>query len=473
MFFFILGFGFINFKSPFSVNLCLKDSKNHFILGKWVECKKAKPSKGRKKHFIEKISYPTYESTNLKKQNIKLKNNYVLRSLNSNNFYKEPAYFNDNHILQNNLFVYQDNDFNQSDYNSDGIKEKNCEKNFEKNNNEIYSETKLQNFKNELKGKFNTINDEQNIMEIDTNSSSSYTNINSNYNKKNNSTFQRIKLNFNQNQKKSNNENFLIEENFENPYINSNNFYNKKSEIINETKKSLSYSMLPNNNEKQNPINEKDNWDLSKNITNSNKEMFQNYFNNLKDPQNYNYFHYKLFDVNGEDISNLTSYQNNTKINLFKNESSSKSDKDSDSNSGSNSNSNSNSNNSNSNKNKSSSTDNNSQKIKNNKLSSSDNQTLSKNSNSNKSNSQHSSNSCERSDSNSIKNSGSNSDSNSGNSGKNSNSNQNSGDSNQNSKESKTPSNNYKYKKHYKKSKSDSIIESLTSELINYNKDSE
>ena len=93
-------------------------------------------------------------------------------------------------------------------------------------------------------------------MEIDTNSSSSYTNINSNCNKKNNSTFQRIKLNFNQNQKKSNNENFLIEENFENPYINSNNFYNKKSEIINETKKSLSYSMLPNNNEKQNPINE-------------------------------------------------------------------------------------------------------------------------------------------------------------------------------------------------------------------------
>jgi hypothetical protein len=74
--------------------------------------------------------------------------------------------------------------------------------------------------------------------------------------------------------------------------------------------------------------------------------MFQNYFNNLKDPQNYNYFHYKLFDVNGEEISTLSSYQNNTKINLFKNESSSKSDKDSDSNSN-----NSNSNNSNSNSN--------------------------------------------------------------------------------------------------------------------------
>jgi E3 ubiquitin-protein ligase HUWE1 len=277
-------------------------------------------------------------------------------------------------------------------------------------------------------------------------------------------------LNFNQNQKKLNNEKY-IEENYKVPFINSNNFHNKKTDIKIDNKKSLSYSMLPNN-EKQNPNNDLDNWDLSKNIPSTTKEMFQNYFNNLKDPQSYNYFHYKLFDVNGEEISNLSSYQNITKINLFKNEESSKSDKDSDSNS----NSNSNSNNTNkTNKNKSSSS---SQKTKNNNSSSSNNKTISKNSNSdsnnsNKSNSHHSNNSRDGSDSNSLKNSGSNSDSNSG-SGKNSNSNQNSGsDSNQNSKESKTPSNNYKYsKKHHIKSKSDSFISSC-SDLINYNKDSE
>ena len=296
--------------------------------------------------------------------------------------------------------------------------------------NEINSDKKLQNFKNDLKGKFNTMNDEQNLMEIDTNSSSSNTNINNNYNKnEKNSIFQKIKLNFNQNQKKLNNEKY-IEENYKVPFINSNNFHNKKTDIKIDNKKSLSYSMLPNN-EKQNPNNDLDNWDLSKNIPNTTKEMFQNYFNNLKDPQSYNYFHYKLFDVNGEEISNLSSYQNITKINLFKNEESSKSDKDS----GSDSNSNSN--------------------------------------NSNKSNSHHSNNSRDGSDSNSLKNSGSNSDSNSG-SGKNSNSNQNSGsDSNQNSKESKTPSNNYKHsKKHHNKSKSDSFVSSY-SDLINYNKDSE
>ena len=340
--------------------------------------------------------------------------------------------------------------------------------------NEINSDKKLQNFKNDLKGKFNTMNDEQNLMEIDTNSSSSNTNINYNYNnkKENNSIFQRIKLNFNQNKKKSNNEKY-IEENYKMPFINSNNFHNKKNEIKIDNKKSLSYSMLPNN-EKQNPNNDLDNWDLSKNIPSTTKEMFQNYFNNLKDPQSYNYFHYKLFDVNGEEISNLSSYQNITKINLFKNEESSKSDKDSDSNS------NSNSNNTNkTNKNKSSSS---SQKTKNDNSSSSNNKTISKNSNSDsnnsnksnsKSNSHKSCNSREGSDSNSLKNSGSNSDSNSG-SGKNSNSNQNSGsDSNQNSKESKTPSNNYKYsKKHHIKSKSDSFISSC-SDLINYNKDSE
>ena len=90
------------------------------------------------------------------------------------------------------------------------------------------------------------MNDEQNLMEIDTNSSSSNTNINNNYNKnEKNSIFQKIKLNFNKNQKKLNNEKY-IEENYKVPFINSNNFHNKKTDIKIDNKKSLSYSMLPN-----------------------------------------------------------------------------------------------------------------------------------------------------------------------------------------------------------------------------------
>ena len=174
-FLFFLGFGFINFKSPFSVNYCLNDSSNHFILGKWVECKKAKPSKGKKKKFIEKIYYPTYENNKIKKNRY----HHNLRSLNNNNFYEEPAYLNCNQRLQSNLFVYQDSNICQNDNFYEG-------KNFESNNlknSEISNQKQLQNFKNDLKGTFNTMNDEQNLMEIDTNSSSSNTNINNNYNK--------------------------------------------------------------------------------------------------------------------------------------------------------------------------------------------------------------------------------------------------------------------------------------------------
>lgn len=34
----------------------------------------------------------------------------------------------------------------------------------------------------------------------------------------------------------------------------------------------------------------------------------------------YNYFQYKLFDINGEELSDLSPYQNNSKLNLFKSE---------------------------------------------------------------------------------------------------------------------------------------------------------
>ena len=79
------------------------------------------------------------------------------------------------------------------------------------------------------------------------------------------------------------------------------------------------------NNEKKVHQKNYENETYNNNINNKeikNKEkLFQNYFNNcLKNPKTDKIFnnHLNLFDVNGEEISNLCSYQNITKINLFK-----------------------------------------------------------------------------------------------------------------------------------------------------------
>ena len=79
------------------------------------------------------------------------------------------------------------------------------------------------------------------------------------------------------------------------------------------------------NNEKKVHQKNYENETYNNNINNKeikNKEkLFQNYFNNcLKNPKTDKIFnnHLNLFDVNGEEISNLCSYQNKTKINLFK-----------------------------------------------------------------------------------------------------------------------------------------------------------
>ena len=103
-----------------------------------------------------------------------------------------------------------------------------------------------------------------------------------------------------------------------------------------------------------NSYNVSSNLNIEKTILNGNNDskksrLFQDYFNNcIKNPKFYSYFHYKLFDINGEEASSLSSYQNTTKINLFKNETdTSTNDKDSD-HSSNNSNSGSGSNNFNS-----------------------------------------------------------------------------------------------------------------------------
>ena len=54
------------------------------------------------------------------------------------------------------------------------------------------------------------------------------------------------------------------------------------------------------------------------NTTQLPKHTFQNYFNNcITNMQNYNYFHYKLFDSKGEELTKLKLYKNSNKIRVF------------------------------------------------------------------------------------------------------------------------------------------------------------
>ena len=264
----LLGFGYIVFKSPFSVNFCLKDSNNHFIMGKWVECKRVFNKGNYKKNFFAKSYYPIYKNDfNKYKQKKKLVNH--MRSLISPNVI-QSFNLDESNYKKDNLFFYKKDDI----YNYQNI----------------FSEQENKNFMNDI----------------------------------NNNTFQNLKNNFSQNKfnikHKSLKEDYFLKE----------LLIKKKIEFSNN----ISYNKdeIKINNENINNIDNNSTLKQSKNI-------FQNYFNNtLKNPKEYNNFHYRLFDIHGEEISNLSSYQNISKINLFtkENKKINKSEKDSDSNSNSN-----------------------------------------------------------------------------------------------------------------------------------------
>ena len=320
-------------------------------MGKWVECKRANARENNKKKFVEKSTYPTYENGFfLRKQKMKLQNN--LRSFITSKYYPQPYYINQGH-QQINLFIYQDNESN---------KNKNIKKN--NNNNIIFNNSNhnlispnespplsFQKFKEKFKSNsiISNINNEQIINEIETNSSTNNSsgNNNSNSNLGNSNSFY-INNNNKKNEKDDNDFYNKIQDEKEDeneintdsknlnqfnksPFINKNN-YNKIKKNFPIIIKNTPYHNVSNENEND--------WSLQNLISNQTKEMFQNYFNNtLKNPKEYNYFHYKLFDVNGEEISKLSSYQNISKVKLFKSDNeTSKSDKDSDSNSNTNSN---------------------------------------------------------------------------------------------------------------------------------------
>ncbi len=335
----------------------MKDTNNHFILGKWVECKRANARENNKKKFIEKSTYPTYENSFfLKRQKMKLQNN--LRSFINSKYYPQPYYINQGH-QQINLFIYQDSESNKN-------------KNIKKNNNFIINENNniilnssnhnlispnespplsFQKFKENFKSNsiVSNINNEQIINEIETNSSTNNSsgNNNSNSNCGNSNSFYINNNNkktekddndfYNKIQNEKEDENEINTDSKNLNHFNNSPFINKN----NYSKIKKNFPIIIKNTPYNNTTIENENdWSLKNLISNQTKEMFQNYFNNtLKNPKEYNYFHYKLFDVNGEEISKLSSYQNISKVKLFKSDNeTSKSDKDSDSNSNSNSN---------------------------------------------------------------------------------------------------------------------------------------
>ena len=277
-FFLYLDSGFIIFKSPLSVNLCLKDKINHLLLGRYIFCKKYKKRNHKKsKIFSGKNFYSIYDSNSQKlKIENKFKNKNNLRNFNDiyyyNNSFEEPTYLNPIQIQKSNLFIYRKETNNKSD-NDKIIHENN-------NNVNIFKNDSL----NQSSSNFNLLF-KQNFQESD---------------------FQQE----DNNSKKI--EKILLKENETFNY--NNHLHLLYSNLINKK------SFNKNNDNKYEKENNK-----------NDSQLFQNLFNNyLKNPKKNENNHYKLYDVNGEEISKLSSYQNITKVSLFKSDSD-KSEKDSNS----------------------------------------------------------------------------------------------------------------------------------------------
>ena len=314
-------------------------------MGKWVECKRANARDNNKKKFTEKSSYPTYENGFfLRRQKMKLQNN--LRSFITSKYYPQPYYINQGH-QQINLFIYQDGENKNKNMKKNNIINTESNKIIKNNlNNNLISPNEssplsFQKFKENFNSNsiVTNINNETIINENETNSSTNNSSGNNNSNGNGNSFY--INNNYKKLEKDDNHFSKIQNEKEDENEINTDsknlNFINKNTNS--KTKKN--FPIITTNIPYQSVTMEKENdWSLKNLISNQTKEMFQNYFNNtLKNPKEYNYFHYKLFDVNGEEISKLSSYQNISKVKLFKSDNeTSKSDKDSDSNSNSNSN---------------------------------------------------------------------------------------------------------------------------------------
>lgn len=336
-----LGFGFIVFKDLVSVDCCLRDKKNHFIQGKAIECKKANPKPDDIGNLLKQFNSnsnnedsSSNESSSQENDVSPLNNDDSCKS-NSNNNNRNKL--NKSHHSDNSdnfsfsFFLPELNKSNHKDINTKTNKKTNTNNN---NNN---------NFNWEYSNHYANPTNADNL------------NNSSPKSKKN-----KLKYNFRHlyDEKQNSFEEEEINTERENEPINLFIYQQKTSNIDKPNKTSSQKESI------------KTSVPLSSSTTNSlNKDhsnLFENYFNNyIMNPKLNAHNKFRLFDINGEDASILSTYQNTTRVKLFKIESegSSTSDKDSDN---SIKNSRPNSNNSNNNSNDSSSNNSNSSSSNNN-----------------------------------------------------------------------------------------------------------
>ena len=300
------GFGFIVFKEKETIDKIMSNSNCHFLYGKWIECKRAQPKPQNVKMLNENSKNPNvnyYKNLNNQDNNILLKSDNInynqIENVNSNkentdnlnnviinNYFanKGQELLGDKYLYDKNLFMYQNyiprdqiKYFLNNNYNNiiNGINNSNNNSNNNSSNNNNNNNNNGNNNNNSYSNK----DSETNISSLSQNIYiSNYNNLEFSYNSNNN---------------------------------NNQNLTNSKESL------SLSQEIESNLNHDKNINNNNNNINS---ISNNNHQLkFQNYFNNnIINPLTYNYFHYKLFDSFGEEISKLEPYsKTKEKIKLF------------------------------------------------------------------------------------------------------------------------------------------------------------
>lgn len=323
-----IGFGFVVFKEQSSVDFCLKDTSNHRLFGKWIECKRANP---KDKYEDEDNTFTITESNNNSKSNVISRQNsnnsntndnvtsscslsyseYIKNQIPKNNKNKTPNPTSQTHSTPISKYKYN---FRHIGDNIDKFEEP-------------YDYNKEDESSN-LMNLFVYQEDYQNQNNLKNDLTANIDGDNSNV-----TCYQDNTLFIQKNSFK------YKDQVFHSPEIQIEN----DDEIISLTAQTSEMedkitndnsNIIISNKDKNNAITNKDNNNSNTNTNNNNnlKVNFQDYFNNsIQNPKFFSFFHFKLFDINGEDASTLSSYQNTTKITLFKPETeSSSSDKDSD-----------------------------------------------------------------------------------------------------------------------------------------------
>jgi RNA recognition motif-containing protein len=350
------GFGFITLNNPEKVSEILR-TQPHFIKGKKIDCKIAIPKeflenkKSKKKHYKKKKegkgsssdsssgsknsnkSIPLYMRKmfvgglhpNLTINNLlsyfsqfgKIENGVIMTDKNTGKsrgfgfiIFKEKETIDKIISYSNCHFLYGKwIECKRTKPKSQNIKmindnNKNPIVNYYKNLTDESKKNIL--FKNDITNNNNNINNEENSIIENNNNNNNYENnviINNYFAKKGQALY---------GDKHLNDKNLFIYQNYIPRkqikfFLNNNNLEGNENKIINSDNKILNNLNKEENN--NNNINE-----LKTDI------KFQNYFNNnLVNPLTYNYFHYKLFDSHGDELSKLKHYDNSTKLSLFQN----------------------------------------------------------------------------------------------------------------------------------------------------------